>query len=1059
MHDFAERLRDYLAELSDLRQRGAAEDSIRDAFLRFLRGAFPRLGQSEPILLEKHIPALRVRGGFADALYGDLIFECKKRLDEQSRADGKDELRRYLGNQDHPERYLGILTDGETLEVYALRGDQLAKVDALRLEEERAGQAHLWLDCYLFHEKQLTPTADDMALRFGERSPTFWHSQRILQTLWERVGAGAAAQTKFAEWQSLLSIVYGSAVGDEGLFLRHTYLALFARVLAFVALERQAPDTEHLSGIVSGASFERMGLENFIENDFFTWVSDPIANGEQSGVSTPSFLNAIATRLTAAYDLGAIHEDLLKELYQELVDPQTRHDLGEFYTPDWLAELTLRQAGFPPDKSKDLDACSLLDPSCGSGTFLFTAVRLLRRAGRKGKALVEYCMEHLAGIDVHPLAVTIAKTNLLLALGDDARCSSKGVSLPVYMADTLSSVQPALGENVVPIAVDVDTIATRAGKKKARSLPAAFELPVELAARPGSLQAALNALLSFAAPDIGDNEARDGLRRRLDELNIRNGGEYVWRSNLTLMRWLLAPPATDSVWRFVLRNAYQPALLARRKFTFVVGNPPWLSYRYIKRANYQQRVRELVFHYELLGKRQAHLFTQMELATLFFAFCRDRYLTEGGTIAFVMPRSVLTGAKQHAAFREQYIATANSLIDCEQVTPLFNVPTCVIVSQKADADQPETPARDKTVSMIRLQGQLPYRNAPLIEAKKHLQSAETAYEPLKGQRSSLYWEQVIQGASITPRCVYFVQTPMTARIIDQQRPWLETDRSTERQAKVPWKGMRLEGRMEAEFLYATLLSDNMLPFGRRRFSLLVLPLLQDRRGEVELIDANTAVRLGKKGLYDWLKKAETIWRKHRKSQVELLDRLNWQNTLTQQHPTAAKLLYNSAGTHLCACVVDTADVPKWRIHTLPVRGFIADYVTYWLETADINEAHYLCAVLNAPMVDAAIKPYQTKGAFGAQRGGGERHIHRRPFEVLPIPRYNSKDKRHRRLAKLSCDCHDKVEQFLAQADERWRTDPIGRLRTELRQGHLRAELAEIDALVAQIFNGPSKEEE
>jgi len=289
MHDFAERLRDYLAELSDLRQRGAAEDSIRDAFLRFLRGAFPRLGQSEPILLEKHIPALRVRGGFADALYGDLIFECKKRLDEQSRADGKDELRRYLGNQDHPERYLGILTDGETLEVYALRGDQLAKVDALRLEEERAGQAHLWLDCYLFHEKQLTPTADDMALRFGERSPTFWHSQRILQTLWERVGAGAAAQTKFAEWQSLLSIVYGSAVGDEGLFLRHTYLALFARVLAFVALERQAPDTEHLSGIVSGASFERMGLENFIENDFFTWVSDPIANGEQSGVSTPSF--------------------------------------------------------------------------------------------------------------------------------------------------------------------------------------------------------------------------------------------------------------------------------------------------------------------------------------------------------------------------------------------------------------------------------------------------------------------------------------------------------------------------------------------------------------------------------------------------------------------------------------------------------------------------------------------------------------------------------------------------------------------------------------------------
>ncbi len=272
MHDFAERLRNYLAELNDLRQRGASEDSIRDAFLRFLRDAFPGLDQAEPILLEKHIPALRVRGGFADALYGDLIFECKKRLDDQSRTDGKDELSRYLGNQDHPERYLGILTDGETLEVYALRGDQLANVDALRLEEERAGEARLWLDCYLFHEKQLTPTAEDVALRFGERSPTFWHSQRILQTLWERVGAGPAAQTKFAEWQSLLSIVYGSAVGDEELYLRHTYLALFARVLAFVVIERHAPNAEELSGIVIGSTFEQMGLENFVENDFFTWL-------------------------------------------------------------------------------------------------------------------------------------------------------------------------------------------------------------------------------------------------------------------------------------------------------------------------------------------------------------------------------------------------------------------------------------------------------------------------------------------------------------------------------------------------------------------------------------------------------------------------------------------------------------------------------------------------------------------------------------------------------------------------------------------------------------------
>ncbi len=663
---------------------------------------------------------------------------------------------------------------------------------------------------------------------------------------------------------------------------------------------------------------------------------------------------------------------------------------------------------------------------------------------------MEYCTDHLAGLDVHPLAVTIAKTNLLLALGDDVRDYPKSVSLPVYMADTLSSAQPSLRENVVPVTVDVDAIAARAGKRKVRSLPTVFELPVELADQPELLQESLNVLLRFADPSIGDSEAREALRRGLEELGVHNGGEHVWRSNLTLMRWLLSPPATDSVWRFVLRNAYQPALLARRKFAFVVGNPPWLSYRYIKRADYQQRVRELVFQYKLLGKRQAHLFTQMELATLFFAFCDNRYLADGGAIAFVMPRSILTGAKQHAAFREQYVAAAHSLIDCEQVTPLFNVPTCVIISQKADANQPEAPARDKAIPMLRLRGQLPSRNAQLVEAKKHWQSAETAYEPLTGQRGSLYWEQVIQGATIVPRCLWFVRPPAIARVIDKRRPQLETDTSTERQAKAPWKGIRLKGSVEAEFLFATMLSEGMLPFGWRQLSLVVLPLVLDKSGQKQLLDISAAIGRARPLLADWLRKAEKVWLRHRKSREDLLDYLDWQKKLTRQHPTGVvKLIYNATGSYLCSCVVDARDVGSLQLHGLPVRGFIAQHKNYWLETQGPEEAHYLCAVLNAPLVDEAIKPHQPRGL------GGERGIERLPFEVLPIPRYNARDKRHRKLAKLSRDCHEKVECIVADADERWRTAPIGRLRTELRQDHLRAELAEIDVLVTDILNGAS----
>jgi type I restriction-modification system DNA methylase subunit len=86
------------------------------------------------------------------------------------------------------------------------------------------------------------------------------------------------------------------------------------------------------------------------------------------------------------YDLKKINEDLLKQLYQNLVDPATRHELGEFYTPDWLAELTLREIDYHPGQS-------LLDPSCGSGTFLFLAIRRLAEQGLTGWALVDFALE------------------------------------------------------------------------------------------------------------------------------------------------------------------------------------------------------------------------------------------------------------------------------------------------------------------------------------------------------------------------------------------------------------------------------------------------------------------------------------------------------------------------------------------------------------------------------------------------------------------------------------------------------------------------------------------
>jgi hypothetical protein len=80
-----------------------------------------------------------------------------------------------------------------------------------------------------------------------------------------------------------------------------------------------------------------------------------------------------------------------------------------------------------------------------------------------------------------------------------------------------------------------------------------------------------------------------------------------------------------------------------------------------------------------------------------------------------------------------------------------------------------------------------------------------------------------------------------------------------------------------------------------------------------------------------------------------------------------------------------------------VAGFVVDNMLYSYEASDPHEAHYLAALLNAPCIDAAVKPFLTKGAFG------ERDIHRRPFEVLPnpIPLFDPEDGRRLQLAELS----------------------------------------------------------
>ncbi|WP_449272123.1 Eco57I restriction-modification methylase domain-containing protein [Halorubrum lipolyticum] len=145
-----------------------------------------------------------------------------------------------------------------------------------------------------------------------------------------------------------------------------------------------------------------------------------------------------------------IRGDPLGELYQKHFTQETRRALGEFYTPPTLAEYVLDSAGYDPlESDRDLRQQRLIDPSCGSGTFLIQALEKYReQCGEDTNWATELrnlCeRSRLVGLDIHPFAVVLAQIRFMLDIlpeyGEAVEQEGPGFvlkRLPIYRTDSL----------------------------------------------------------------------------------------------------------------------------------------------------------------------------------------------------------------------------------------------------------------------------------------------------------------------------------------------------------------------------------------------------------------------------------------------------------------------------------------------------------------------------------------------------------------------------------------------------------------------------------------------
>jgi hypothetical protein len=200
--------------------------------------------------------------------------------------------------------------------------------------------------------------------------------------------------------------------------------------------------------IESSALFRRIGLQRFVDDPVFSWYLD----------SDPSRLAAILApvrellRALGSYDLTQSFgpRDILRDFYHGLVPETLRKSLGEFYTPDWLVDYTLDQLG-----TTDWTKLRLLDPSCGSGSFLLESLRRKRLNARVEQLSPAEELRMLVGTieggDLNPLAVTFARTNFLLSIVDLLpKVQIPQIRVPISLTDALSETSaPASFDLVV----------------------------------------------------------------------------------------------------------------------------------------------------------------------------------------------------------------------------------------------------------------------------------------------------------------------------------------------------------------------------------------------------------------------------------------------------------------------------------------------------------------------------------------------------------------------------------------------------------------------------------
>lgn len=992
------------------------EADVQNAIASFLIGAAlgiedDELGQPR---LEKQLGDGSKRR--IDVMDGRLLIECKRDLDKAGIIDeGVIQVSGYRDSvvSQNGEGYAAVLTDGVMWMLVSPFGSE-PRVIAEHRVEVKDDQAPLrlayWLQSLLGTASSLKPSKENIEQRLATESPNYKNNITLLEKIYEKHNGDAQVQISKHLWSRMLRTALGSAFKDDAtLFVRHTFLVCLAEIIAHHVLGLKTSELT-AKEIVSGAKFKMHRVTNVVEEDFFDWIAE-VPEGER-------FVQRIAAEL-AQFDWSTVEHDVLKDLYEAVIPTQVRKELGEYYTPDWLAKMVIDASVTDPLSQR------VLDPSCGSGTFIFHAIRALVTAGREAGLsdleILERAQSQVMGVDIHPVSKVLAGVTYLLALGSQILGARKSLAVPVFIGDSVqwNQFEENFDGGSFEIPLEAQDVASGHISKSGTlfSLGDSLMLPLDRSMQVNSFDSLILDLSELAKLYVDKTQKKPDVKRILSNHGVSNAEHVDGFEKVFHQLCDLNADGRDHIWGYFIRNQIRPLWMSRseNRFDVLIGNPPWLRYNLMSKEM-QDAYRDLCLPRNLWkGEKYS---SKQDLVSLFIVRAVEKYLKTNGSFAFLTPRSVLRAPvyvgfrsgvwSNEAYFEKPLTGRFTDVWDlADWKDDLFPVPSAAVFGKRdATAGWPST--------SVRLN-----KKDPLLRVKT-LAVGRTGDE----KHESPYGALALQGATLSPFYMFFVRPPEEPKNVFLSAPsgtrYAVSERSPfERNGK--WGNMpSIEGFVEEDFFHEVVTGESLVPFGIRDTKTAILPIaegeFQENISELEMRYPNFTDR--------WLA-CDDLHVKHAKN-MSLLSRVDYQRTLRKQVPARQfRVVYNASGSNIYPAKL--VGVP-----------WVVSNACNWIHVDSEEEADYLVAILSSDHLISLVNPLQASGNFGP------RHIHRIPFE-LPIPRFDSQVQAHLDLSELGRVCAEKVASYLSLS-----ATSLKRQRSEIRV-ILGPEMSKIDEMVRRFL--------